>query len=177
MTTPTASSAGSSKTSSPEDRAVDVIDAGNGDDEVTGEGGRDILIGQDGNDLMTGGEGRDELYGGHADDRLDAGPRQRPRQRLRRCRPAQRRRRERLRGAQSNERESYGGPADIVSCGPGEDTVKANTYDRVKRDCEHLKGAIAGELILAETGRYGQFGQWPSPSRSLSRTATKAWVL
>ena len=70
-----------------------------------------------GNDLVSGFDGADRLNGGGGDDYVDA---------------------------QSNERESYGGPADIVSCGPGEDTAKANTYDRVKRNCEHLKGAIAG---------------------------------
>ena len=101
-------------------------------------------MGQDGDDLMTGGKGRDELYGNHADDRLDGGPGDDLVSGFDGA--------DRLNGgggddyvdAQSNERESFGGPAEIASCGPGEDTVKANTYDRVKRNCEHLKGAIAG---------------------------------
>ena len=30
---------------------------------------------------------------------------------------------------------------DVIDCGPGRDTVKANTYDRIERNCEVIKGA------------------------------------
>ena len=121
----------------------DYIDAANGDDRVDGGNGNDYITAQGGRDRVSGGAGADELYGGFASDILKGG------------KGADilsgNTGRDRLSGgkgndyidAQSNERESYKPVGDIVRCGPGNDTVKANTYDRVAKSCEHLKGAIA----------------------------------
>lgn len=121
----------------------DAIDAENGNDRVVGGIGDDYVSAQDGRDRVSGGAGSDELYGGFADDRVSGGAGD-----------------DYISGntgldhlsggkgddyieAQYNERESYAPAHDVVRCGPGNDTVKANTYDRVAKSCEHLKGAIA----------------------------------
>jgi Ca2+-binding RTX toxin-like protein len=93
----------------------DTLEGGGGEDRMYGGFDDDRLEGGDGKDFLYGDTGRDTLIGGTGNDFVDA---------------------------QGNERESYGGPSDIVRCGPGRDTVKANTYDRVSRSCEIRKGAI-----------------------------------
>lgn len=45
-----------------------VVDAGTGDDRITGSGHDDTLIGGDGNDTLTGNDGNDRLDGGLGDD-------------------------------------------------------------------------------------------------------------
>jgi Ca2+-binding RTX toxin-like protein len=45
-----------------------TIDAGAGNDQITGGDGNDVLIGGDGNDLLIGGRGNDQLFGGTGDD-------------------------------------------------------------------------------------------------------------
>lgn len=119
----------------------DAVDAENGDDSVLGSTGEDVIDGQGGSDTLGGDGGDDTLDGGFGYDRLDGGDGD-----------------DRLVGntgvdhlvgeggddyidAQFNERESYGPPGDRIDCGPGHDTVKANTYDRIARDCEVVKGA------------------------------------
>ena len=92
----------------------DRIDGAEGEDELFGQMGSDRVIGGDGDDLLSGYTGADRLSGGRGDDYIDA---------------------------QSNERESSPPVVDRIECGPGRDTVKANTYDRIGRDCEIVKGA------------------------------------
>ena len=120
----------------------DGIDGENGNDRMRGGNGADVIVGQDGRDRLSGGAGNDELDGDMDADRIAGGDGN--------DEIVGETGRDRLSGgkgndyidAQDEERESFGGPADIVRCGPGRDTVKANTYDRVARDCERLKGAI-----------------------------------
>lgn len=59
-----------------------VLDGGNGDDNLYGQDGNDHLIGgngndllyaQDGNDTLDGGAGNDTLYGGNGNDTLNGG--------------------------------------------------------------------------------------------------------
>jgi len=45
-----------------------VIDAGAGDDVITGTAGNDVIQGGSGNDAITGGKGQDALYGGDGND-------------------------------------------------------------------------------------------------------------
>src|SRR5689334_17739527 len=49
-----------------------VIDAGIGDDKVTGGNGSDTIMGGDGNDSLDagGGDGNDSLYGGNGNDTM-----------------------------------------------------------------------------------------------------------
>ena len=110
----------------------DHVDGGKGDDAIDGQGGRDSLHGEEGNDRVYGGFDDDRLVGGAGDDLLDGNTGL-----------------DRFSGgrgndyidAQFNERESSQPVADRIRCGPGRDTVKANTYDRIGRDCEVVKGA------------------------------------
>lgn len=122
----------------------DSIDAGNGHDRVWGGPGADSIDGQGNRDTIHGEEGDDSLYGGFDDDHLVGGKGD-----------------DTLQGntgldhfegeggddyidAMYNERESYTPVADRIDCGPGRDTVKANTYDDIAKDCEIVKGAAGG---------------------------------
>jgi|GEM_PF-5180836 len=55
------------------DASADVINAGEGDDNIQGLSGNDILRGEAGNDTLLGGAGDDTLVGGLGDDFLDGG--------------------------------------------------------------------------------------------------------
>jgi hypothetical protein len=105
------------------DKGDDTIAGGGARDRLNGARGADHLYGQRDSDHLTGGKGddflsgytgADRLSGGSGDDRIDA---------------------------QFKERESGPRVPDRIECGPGRDTVKANTYDRIGRDCEVIKGA------------------------------------
>ncbi|MEM8794744.1 MAG: LamG-like jellyroll fold domain-containing protein, partial [Pseudomonadota bacterium] len=50
-----------------------VVDAGVGDDTVTGTNNNDTLVGGEGNDSLFGGSARDTLEGGAGDDTIDGG--------------------------------------------------------------------------------------------------------
>jgi len=49
------------------------VEAGSGNDSITGKGGADLFSGGNGNDQLSGGAGNDQLLGGAGDDRLDGG--------------------------------------------------------------------------------------------------------
>ncbi|WP_271271490.1 calcium-binding protein [Aliamphritea hakodatensis] len=51
----------------------EVIQAGEGDDQVWGRAGNDQLYGDDGNDILDGGDGNDSLDGGAGNDQLKGG--------------------------------------------------------------------------------------------------------
>ena len=123
---------------------ADRVYADNGNDEISGGDGNDSLVGEGGNDMLRGEDGADSLFSGFGDDRLVGGAGRdvlygdtgedvfiggRGRDEI---------------DAFTNERESYDGPPDVIRCGRGRDTVKANSYDRVTRSCEVVKGP-AGE--------------------------------
>jgi Ca2+-binding RTX toxin-like protein len=94
--------------------AGDRLDGAEGDDGLYGQMGSDRLIGGDGDDFLSGYTGTDRLSGGPGDDHIDA---------------------------QLNEHEGAPPMRDRIDCGPGRDTVKANTADRIDRNCEVIKGA------------------------------------
>ena len=99
----------------------DSIWGGPGDDVLFGRTGDDVLFGEDGNDYVEGGRGDDRLSGGAGDDRLFGGIG-----------------RDRLRGGDGNdELSAYDGSADIVDCGPGDDTAEVDRRDKVI-GCEHV---------------------------------------
>jgi len=110
----------------------DRVFGGPGDDAIDGQGDRDTLRGEEGDDRLYGGFADDHLVGGKGDDLLDGNTGA-----------------DRFEGeggddyidAMYNERESSRPVVDVIDCGPGNDTVKANTYDRIKRNCEVIKGA------------------------------------
>jgi RTX calcium-binding nonapeptide repeat (4 copies)/WD40-like Beta Propeller Repeat len=106
-----------------------------GADVICGFGGNDLIVGAGGNDTLLGGAGRDELRGGRGRDRLSGGPG-----------------RDVLRGGPDADRLSGGpgrdqifgqggadrllardGSRDLVSGGPGVDTVRRDRRDVVLR--------------------------------------------
>lgn len=121
---------------------ADCLMGGFGDDSLDGGDGSDLLFGYDSDDLLIGGAGGDDLYGAFGDDRLIGGAGADYFIGYSGEDEIAAGRGDDTIDAQYPERESSDGPADFVKCGPGQDIVKANTYDRVASDCEILKGAI-----------------------------------
>jgi Ca2+-binding RTX toxin-like protein len=94
---------------------ADTIKARGGDDEVRGLRGPDRLYGNGGKDEVVGGYGEDKLYGGNGNDLL-----------------------------RSQDIFSQSGAyRDVVDCGPGNDSARADFRDRVNKDnCEDVVVAI-----------------------------------
>jgi hypothetical protein len=89
---------------------------GGGADTMTGGEPDDVFVANDGNDTIVGGGGHDEIDAGEGADHVDAGP--------------------------GDDKVSVrDGVADDVVCGPGADTVEADTLDRVTGDCESVARA------------------------------------
>jgi uncharacterized delta-60 repeat protein len=97
----------------------DVLFGLSGDDCIYGEKGPDLLFGGDGDDVLEGDSGDDQIKGENGDDRLVGG-----------------RGINRYNGGPGDDRiYSRNGRAEIVECGPGNDWVKADRIDRLRR-CE-----------------------------------------
>jgi Tol biopolymer transport system component len=90
---------------------ADALYGRGGNDRIDGAGGADFLQGGFGSDRLSGGAGDDRLYGGPGADRLNA-------------------------GAGWDAVYSRDEAADVIHCGSGDDTVWADSKDRVARDCE-----------------------------------------
>jgi hypothetical protein len=124
-----------------EDRCV----AGAGADDLEGRGGDDVLVGEAGDDRLFGRFGRDTLLGGDGADELEGG-----------------RGADVLRGGAGNDRLNggydpdvvaggpgadriiaRGGGRDRIDCGPGVDTVYADSRDRL-RGCERVRRSGRG---------------------------------
>jgi Ca2+-binding RTX toxin-like protein len=88
---------------------------------VYGRGGNDVITGFF-RDRMDGGKGNDKLSGGDGPDVLTGGPG-----------------RDRLFGGTGNDTiRARDGQRDLVICGKGKDTVKADRGDTVDGDCEKV---------------------------------------
>ena len=92
----------------------DVLNGGAGDDRLEGGEEADLLLGGPGSDLVRGGGGRDRIYGGPGRDRIQA-------------------------GIAKDTIYVGDGERDIVVCGPQFDVVVADRFDRIARDCEHVR--------------------------------------
>ena len=108
----------------------DVLDGGNGGDLIFALGGADRVRGRRGHDCIVGGPGRDRLLGGKGDDRLTGGS------------GADRMKGGRGRnaydaGAGADRIKARNGQRELVRCGPGDDSVRADSNDRL-RACEHV---------------------------------------
>ncbi|MFL5846800.1 MAG: calcium-binding protein [Solirubrobacteraceae bacterium] len=111
-----------------------------GDDEIDGQKGDDDLCGDEGDDHLQGGPGDDNLHGGTGNDVIagqsgaddefgEAGS----------DRISGGRGHDHLRGGRGRDHiNSDDGVKDVVNCGPGEDTVRADTADAVASNCEHV---------------------------------------
>jgi Ca2+-binding RTX toxin-like protein len=102
---------------------ADKLLGGEGSDLLRGLGGRDQLSGGPGDDCLHGGADRDRLHGGQGDDLLAGG-----------------RERDRVQAGQGDDVvHARHGRADLVDCGPGDDTVTVGRKD-ITRNCEHIVG-------------------------------------
>jgi Ca2+-binding RTX toxin-like protein len=81
------------------DDFADSIDGGDGNDIITGGGGDDTLDAGDGNDLVTGGAGLDSILGGNGQDTINGGA--------------------------GNDNIDAGDGQDLINGGTGDDTINA----------------------------------------------------
>ncbi len=99
-----------------------------GRDRIIGRGGRDCLRGGRGRDRIRGGAGNDRIGGAAGNDRIVGGPG-----------------RDRLSGGRRNDRiNAMDGERDVVLCGKGNDFVRSD-FDDVLRRCE--RGVSGGERL------------------------------
>ena len=91
----------------------DTLKGRAGDDALYGGAGRDRLLGGSGNDYLSGGSGNDRLVGGPGRNRYDA-------------------------GAGRDSINAANGVRELVECGFGRDTVKADRRD-ILSGCERVK--------------------------------------
>ena len=89
-----------------------------GNDRVVGGAGNDWLDGGEGDDELLGDAGHDHLIGGSGTDALSAGPGE-------------------------DLVESGDGVPDVVACGDGSDTVRADAIDTFGADCEAVFEGVA----------------------------------
>lgn len=92
----------------------DIIAGRNGADLIHGDGGDDRITGDRGSDRIFGGPGNDEIFGNLDSDVLDG-------------------------GAGDDRINVVAGGIDIVTCGPGKDTVFVGVGDVVSPDCEDVR--------------------------------------
>jgi hypothetical protein len=125
----------------------DCIEAGSGSDIVNGGTGNDALYGRAGRDYLDAGAGADRIFGGSGvdtivtgsgRDRVDGGDGN--------DKIFTRDGRDVVKGGKGNDRifVAARGKPDKVSCGPGRDSVRADIYDHISKDCEVV--TIAGPI-------------------------------
>jgi dipeptidyl aminopeptidase/acylaminoacyl peptidase len=112
---------------------LDYLYGGDGADRLFGLGGADQLDGGPGNDRLDGGPGRDRIVGYVGDDRImggDGNDRIAPDRGL-----------DRVWAGRGDDfvGSDRDGRRDVISCGPGRDTVFAEGIDRIARDCERIR--------------------------------------
>ena len=117
---------------------ADRIFALAGNDTVKAGAGDDRVHGGKGNDTLAGEDGNDKLKGGGDEDTLDGG-----------------------KGDDVIDGRGDGRSADLITCGAGEDTVRAGREDVVAADCENAKthkgrGGAKGKPPFDEEGKPGR---------------------
>jgi Ca2+-binding RTX toxin-like protein len=96
------------------DGGANTLTGTSGADTIRAFGGDDLVRSLGGPDRIYGGKGNDRLYGGYGNDHIV-----------------------------SQDLNSRGiGQRDVVDCGPGHDTFKADFDDRVLANCE--EGSVSG---------------------------------
>ena len=121
--TPTDCSAfGGAPPPDPSARCAVKLDGTDGKDRLAGGPGGQRIAGRGGADRIQGGSGDDCLDGGNGDDRLNGGPGN-----------------DSVRGGSGDDRISAAdGDRDAITCGGGEDRVRADRKDRL-RGCERVR--------------------------------------
>jgi uncharacterized delta-60 repeat protein len=95
-------------------RKRDVLKGTSGSDRLDGRSGNDVLRGLGGDDCLIGGSGADRLVGGPGRNSYSA-------------------------GAGDDVVDARNGTRDVVNCGAGRDSVRADRSDRL-RGCERVNG-------------------------------------
>jgi Ca2+-binding RTX toxin-like protein len=123
------------------DRGRDFIAGGLGDDVLDGERGRDFISGGKGGDTLSGGARRDIIFANRGRDHTNGGDGPDVLWALSRFDVA-------LIGDPEGDELSGGngrdrfrvrdGEVDLVHCGDGVDRVRADQFDAVDNDCEHV---------------------------------------
>jgi hypothetical protein len=105
---------------------TDILYGETGDDRLLGGDGVDKLDGGSGNDILFGEAGRDVLDGGSFDDHLNGGSGT-----------------DTLRGGSGSDFiNAVDGERDTIDCGLGRDTVRADQFDVVDRNCEDVSRIV-----------------------------------
>ena len=89
----------------------DFLSGDQGNDDIDAGGGNDEVRGEEGNDVLKAGDGNDKVFAGSGADTVDA-------------------------GAGDDTLQTNDGTADKVNCGPGTDSILADTVDDLT-DCEN----------------------------------------
>ncbi len=90
--------------------------------QLSGDAGPNRIVGTVGGDRISGGAGADRLIGGDGNDCIDGGPG-----------------RDRISGGEGDDKiNARDGVADVVDCGPGNDTANVDKKDTV-RNCETVR--------------------------------------
>jgi Ca2+-binding RTX toxin-like protein len=83
---------------------------------ITGTAGDDRILARGGDDTVNALAGNDRVKGGRGEDTIDAGA-----------------------GNDLVDGRGDGRAPDVITCGPGDDTVRASRNDEVAADCENVK--------------------------------------
>ncbi len=111
------------------DDFAEMIDGGDGNDVITGGGGSDTIDAGDGNDLVTGGAGLDSIFGGNGQDTIDGGA--------------------------GNDNIDAGDGQDSVDGGTGDDTINAGDgLDTVNggAGADSINGMSGVDLLNGDDG-------------------------
>lgn len=127
------------------DDGVNVVKAGEvaeNDAVLLGLGGNDELGGTDRSDRIDGGPGADQLEGGYGNDTIVGGPGQDSinGDRAGRCNEMHC---DLSPGSAADTIDAVDGEVDKITCGPGDDLVKADAIDSVDVSCETVQRAAA----------------------------------
>ncbi|MEP4195820.1 MAG: calcium-binding protein [Aliishimia sp.] len=108
-----------------EDGVLDIVDAGNGDDTLSGLGENDLLRAEAGDDIVLGGTGDDVLLGGTGEDALF--------------------------GETGNDRITGGSESDWVDGGAGDDQLEGNSQDDIiigGEGADDLTGGNGADVLV-----------------------------
>ncbi|HWH96390.1 MAG TPA: hypothetical protein VNT03_21180 [Baekduia sp.] len=133
--------------------------------ELTGKGGNDQLKGTDSDDVIDAGAGNDTVTAGYGNDAIVGGPGQDKivADRDGRCNEMHC---DLSPGSASDTIDAVDGEVDNISCGPGQDTVKADAADVVAPDCETVTRAGAATAPGTTPGSGGGKASGTNPGAS-----------
>lgn len=120
------------------DDSENKIDAGKGDDTISGRGGKDHIKGEEGNDLIDGGSGADKIDGGKGDDTIAGGDGN-----------------DDIKGGDGNDYIEGNSGNDKIDAGKGDNTVfggDGNDDIKAKEGKDVIEGGAGNDKIKADKG-------------------------